>query len=250
MFLLGVVILQLSPNIAFTPDQWTKLGLFLLSSVLYLLFFFSLGMLISSLTHSSATSLVLSLFTWVLIVFVMPNLGNAAARQAVRLPSVQQLEMKRAHIWVREVFLTIQAMKKGDRSRDFTQVMKTIHEENDKLIQDYRSRFNRLVALSANITRLSPAAVYTYLAADLSETGILEERRVKDAVVAYRERVWNTPMDSGGNLVGEFPSFSYTRNPLSRILAEEGLMNLAILILFNVICFSGSYVLFLKYDVR
>lgn len=214
MFLLGVVILQFSPDIAFIAEQRAKLGLLLLSSVLYLSFFFSLGMLISSLTHSSASSLVFSLFAWALIVFVAPNLGNAAARQIIRLPSVQQLEMKRQHIWIREVFLTIQAMKKGDRSRNFNQALKTIHDENDKVIQDYRSLFTGLVSLSKNITRVSPAAAYTYLAADLAETGILEERRVKDAVVAYREQVWNTPTDSGGNLIGEFPSFSYTRNPL------------------------------------
>lgn len=250
IFLLGVVVLQLSPDISFTPDRWAKMGLFLLSSVFYLAFFFSLGMFISSITYTSASSLVLSLSAWALIVFVMPNLGNAAARQTVRLPSIQQLEMKREHIWIREVFLIIQAMKKGDRSRDIQQAMKTIHNENDLLINDYRSRFNGLLALSKRITRLSPAATFTYFASDVSETGIVEERRMKDAVLAYRGKVWSTPTDSGGNLIGEFPVFSYSRIPLSRILAGEGLINLAVLALFTMLCFAGTYVAFLKYDVR
>jgi ABC-type transport system involved in multi-copper enzyme maturation permease subunit len=250
MFLLGIIILQLSPNIAFTSEHMAKLGLIFLSSVLYLSFFFSLGMLISGLTQSSASSLVIALFAWALIVFVMPNLGNAVARQAVRLPSIQQLEMKREHIWIQAVFKAIQAVKKGDKSYSFDQALDSIHGENDKLIQDYRVHFNIMVALSKNLTRLSPSASYTYFVSSIAGTGVQEERSVKDAVVSYRERVWNVPTDSGGNLLGEFPAFSYTRIPLRRILAGEGVADLVILMLFAVLGFAGSYVAFLKYDVR
>ena len=78
--------------------NFLKLGLFLLSSMFYLAVFFSLGLFISCLTHRSSSSLVICLFIWAMLVFLIPNLGNILARQLVRIPTVQQLELKRKQI--------------------------------------------------------------------------------------------------------------------------------------------------------
>ena len=58
-----------------------RLGLIVLTSLLYLSVFFTLGILISSLTGSSATSLVLLLFIWVFRVSIVPTLGPYLAKQ-------------------------------------------------------------------------------------------------------------------------------------------------------------------------
>jgi len=102
--LLGVILVTLSPLVQMSPENWGKLALFLLSSVVYLAVFFSLGLLISCLTHRSSTSLVISLFVWTIVVFLIPNLGNILARQFVEIPTVQQLEVKRQQIWIKECF--------------------------------------------------------------------------------------------------------------------------------------------------
>jgi len=82
---------------------------------------------------------------------------------------------------------------------------------------------NQLVALSQNITRISPAAAFTYFATDLTGTGILEERRLKQAVVEYKNLIWDKPTDSDGNIVGEFPAFSYDRSTISQVLNFSGI---------------------------
>ena len=248
--LLGTIFILFSPHVKLNHEQWAKLGLFILSSVIYLAFFFSLGLFISCITHSSASSLVFSLFLWALIVFVTPNLGNTLARQLVRIPSVQQLEMKREHIWIKEVFEMTQSMRQGDSSRSFDKVLATINSENDKLMADYRTRFNRLVTLSKNITRFSPSAAFTYLATDIAGTGIEEEHKMKEAVLNYKDMVWNKPIDSGGNILGDFPAFTFKRSTIKEVLAAGGLMNFTILILFNLISFAAAYVAFIRYDVR
>ncbi|MGB2866304.1 MAG: ABC transporter permease subunit, partial [Sedimentisphaerales bacterium] len=99
--LLGTAFVTLKPTVDMSPQNWAKLGLFLLSSVIYLAVFFSLGLLISCLTHQSSSSLVISLFVWTILVFLIPNLGNILARQLVRIPTVQQLELKREQIQIR-----------------------------------------------------------------------------------------------------------------------------------------------------
>jgi ABC-type transport system involved in multi-copper enzyme maturation permease subunit len=224
--------------------NFLKLGLFVLNSVIYLAIFFSLGLLISCLTHQSSSSLVISLFVWAMLVFFIPNLGNILARQLVEIPTVQQLEDKRSQIWIRET------VELGKGTIDYKTRQERINSQNDKLIADYRNRFDRLVRLSQNITRFSPAATYTYLTTNLMGTGILDERRLKRSVLQYKDLIRDNPSDSDGNLVGNFTPFSYQRSSIKEILSVGGLSNLAILIFFNILFFVSAYAAFLKYDVR
>jgi ABC-type transport system involved in multi-copper enzyme maturation permease subunit len=235
--LLGTILVTMSPLVQMDGENWAKLGMFLFSSVLYLAVFFSLGLLISCLTHHSSSSLVISLFLWAMLVFLVPNLGSILARQFVKIPTVQQLEIKRSQIWIKEVFERI------NREKNAREVVGSINSDNDKLIADYRNRFDRLVSVSQNITRFSPAAAFTYLAADLMGTGISEERRLKKAVLLYKDLVWNKQQD-------DLPTFNFHRSSIKEVFGFGGLANLMILILFNMLFFVSAYVAFLRYDVR
>ncbi len=235
--LLGTIFVTLSPMVDMNDQNWVKLGLFLLSSVLYLAVFFSLGLLISCLTHRSSTSLVISLFIWTILVFLIPNLGNILARQFVEIPTVQQLELKREQSWTKNRF----EKRRADRS-EHKEMDSRMKAENDKLTEDYRNRFNRLVKVSQNITRFSPAAAFTFLATDIMGTGMLEERKLRKAVLEY--------LKDGDDDEGDSPVFSYRRSSIREVLGPEGLSSCLILILFNILFFTGAYVVFLRYDVR
>jgi len=238
--LLGTIFVTLSPLVDMKAQDWAKVGLFLLGSVIYLAVFFSLGLFISCLTHRSSTSLVISLFVWAMLVFLIPNLGNILARQLVQIPTVQQLELQRRHIQIR-TYIEV------NRLQDWPERKKAIeraNSEREMLAEDYRNRFNRLVKVSKNITRISPAAAFTFLATDITGTGMLEERRLKSAFLQYRDilRNWNEE--------GERPAFSYQRSSVQEALGPGGLSNCLILILFNILFFTGAYVAFLRYDAR
>lgn len=254
--LLGTILVTLSPLVQMSIEDWLRLGLFMLVALLYLAIFFSLGILVSSICHRSSTSLVICLFTWALLVFMIPNLGNILGRQFVKLPSVQQLEVSRNQIWIKQVFEMLNGLKiekdsdEAQRNKGFQDLLSTINSENDKLISDYRGRFNNLVTATKNITRISPTASFTFLSTDLAGTGLLEERSLKQAVVQYKDLIWDKPVDSDGNISGDFPAFSYRRSSVSQVMSEGGLGNLAILLLFNILFFTVAYVSFLRYDVR
>jgi len=238
--LLGTILVTLSPMVDMNTYNLLKLGMFMLSSVIYLAIFFSLGLLISCLTHRTSTSLVLSLFVWVILVFLIPNLGNILARQLVQIPTVQQLELKRTQSWVINRFKQVRT----DRS-EHAEMNRRLEIENDKLTEDYRNRFNRLVKVSQNITRISPAAAFTFLATDIMGTGMLEERKLKRAVLEYVDITGDWDDEKGDK-----PVFSYQRSSVKEILGRDGLGNCLILILFNILFFSGAYVTFLRYDAR
>jgi len=249
--LLGTIFITLSPMVDMNAQDWAKLGLFLLISVFYLAAFFSLGLLISCLTHRSSTSLVISLFAWAMLVFLIPNLGNILARQLVQIPTPQQLELKRGQIMNRVRF----EMKRIPKTRpDFEKLQKAIVlraiAEGDQLDEDYRNRINSLVKVSQSITGLSPAPAFTLLATDIMGTGVAEERRLKKAAQDYKDLLVQLYADENWDEESEPPDFHYQRSSVKEILGQGGLSNCLILILFNVLFFTGAYVAFLRYDVR
>jgi len=244
--LLGTTYVTLSPMIDMNAQDWAKLGLFLLSGVIYLAVFFSLGLLISCLTHRSSTSLFTSLFVWAILVFLIPNLGNILARQLVEIPTVQHLELKRRRNWIKGNF----ERRRADDSRRKGIIIRRMMTEIDKLNEDYRNRFNRLVKVSQNITRISPAPAFTFLATDIMGTGMAEEQKLKRAVWQYRNILIDRHMYENRGQMSKQPVFSYQRSSVKDILGRGGLGNFLILILFNILFFTGAYVAFLRYDVR
>lgn len=245
----GTLAVSLSPLVQLNPTDWLRLGLFALGTLVYLAAFFSLGLLISALSHRSSSALVLSLFVWALLVFVVPNLGHILARQLVEVPSLQRVEVQRQQIWIKQIFDLNNSDHQPGRE-DMQRVLGEINTGNDRLAEDYRSRFDQLVDVTRGITRLSPAAAYSFYATDILGTGLGEERRFKQAVYRYKDQVWDQPINSAGQLQGEFPAFEYARTPVAEVLRSEGLLDLSLLALYGLIALAGAQLAFLRYDVR
>jgi hypothetical protein len=49
---------------------------------------------------------------------------------------------------------------------------------------------------------------------------------------------------------GKNPDLGYQRSSVKEVLGQGGLSNCLILILFNILFFTGAHVAFLRYDVR
>jgi ABC-type transport system involved in multi-copper enzyme maturation permease subunit len=249
--LLGTIFVTLSHKVDMNAQDWVKLGLFLLSSVIYLTVFFSLGLFISCLTHRSSTSLVISLFVWTILVFLIPNLGNILARQFIRIPTAQQLELKRQQIRRR---MRVELKRIPKTQPDSEKLLKVLElrtiKEGDQLDEDYRNRFDRLVRLSQNITQFSPAPAFTFLATDIMGTGVAEERRLKRAAQNYKDNLLELYMDENWDEESKRPDFHYQRSSVKEVLGRGGLSNCLVLILLNILFFTGAYVAFLRYDVR
>jgi ABC-type transport system involved in multi-copper enzyme maturation permease subunit len=90
-YILCAVIILLSPRIAFSFDDWSRVVLLFAMSIVYLMIFMLMGMFVSTRTRSSATSVVLCLFAWVLFVFIIPNLSVYAAQSLIKVESQDNL---------------------------------------------------------------------------------------------------------------------------------------------------------------
>jgi ABC-type transport system involved in multi-copper enzyme maturation permease subunit len=243
--LLGTAVLFLDPEVRLSTGQFARLALILALSLLYLGFFLSLGMLVSALTRRAATSVIVLLFIWALFVFIIPNLGTLLASQFVRVPSVRALSEKRQQTWTREVVVSIKDGAWADHLR-------AISSENDKLELDYRLRFERLVRLSRDINRISPAASFLDAASEIAGTGIGEESRFKGEIVRYKDSIIDQIIanEGSGKRDAQYPAFTYRPRPLAEVFSAGALFDTVWLVFFNILSFALAYVAFVRYDVR
>jgi ABC-type transport system involved in multi-copper enzyme maturation permease subunit len=244
--LLGAAVLQFDPAARFSADQLGRLGLIMALSVLYLAFFLSLGMLISALTRRAATSLIVLLFVWALLVFVLPNLGTLVARQFVRVPSVQALSEKREQTWTREVLLGIA------RGADIEEHWRTIGRENDRMEEDYRLKFARLVRLARGLNRISPAASLLDAATEIAGTGIDAESRLKTEVVRYKNSIIDAVIADrlADRREARYAAFTHRPRSVGEVFAGGAFFDAAWLAAFNLLAFALAYAGFIRYDVR
>ncbi len=73
VFIVALLILELSSVINLAASDWARVGSMYLVSLVFILAMYNIGMLFSCLTKQSTVSLVLGLFVWVVFVIIVPN---------------------------------------------------------------------------------------------------------------------------------------------------------------------------------
>ncbi len=77
--LAGLLVVLAAGSVNVDGQTWARIGLVFLCSLLYLSAIFMLGILVSVRTRKAATSLVILLFVWVVLVMLLPNVGPYVA---------------------------------------------------------------------------------------------------------------------------------------------------------------------------
>jgi ABC-type transport system involved in multi-copper enzyme maturation permease subunit len=192
-----------------------KFFTFLGVSLLYFTCFIAAGLLISSLTRSSAVSFLLLLVMWVAFVLIIPRAGVMMAGQFIKVPTVAEIEglqdgyeknrwdkhgdelearwrernaqMAGMSADEREAYQDerlLEWMEQDDQSRRAMQ--KDITENSRKLNEDLRNRKAELERLAFTLSRFSPASSYQLAAMSLAGTGVEIKTSYEDAMRNYR----------------------------------------------------------------
>jgi ABC-type transport system involved in multi-copper enzyme maturation permease subunit len=93
--LTGLLVVLFYGSASLDSSAWIRIGLVFLCSLLYLSTIFMLGILVSAMTRRSATSLVILLFIWVVLVMLWPNMGSYVARQTMKVEDKSVVDTKR-----------------------------------------------------------------------------------------------------------------------------------------------------------
>lgn len=301
---LSLTVILLNPRISWKGSDWGALGLIFLAAAFYVTLFYCLGILISSRYKTGSSSIMTSLFVWVLFVLVIPSLTPYVASFFAKTPSKIKIEreisrltdvgrdalgnklMKERQQEVLKKYPNYESMlsreerqrmiandpefKKADEEmtkaeNEAWNEANRIQNAKAKVIRDDQDRkVERQMKLSIYLSMMSPLSSFTYLATDLSATGMRNLEHFKRLDDRYMEifrdyakkkmaglheldptiNVYNSPVD-----VSDMPRFQYSDE---RLLDRfNGVLPFfTALIIFNILFFSAAYFSFIRYDVR
>lgn len=101
----GVLYINLNPNIQWDASAWSELGLLTAASMTFIMLFYLLGLMVSTFSRYSSTSILNCLFLWVLLILVIPNVCPYISAQLRRVPSIRELERREEEVklaWIEE----------------------------------------------------------------------------------------------------------------------------------------------------
>ncbi|HUX07168.1 MAG TPA: ABC transporter permease subunit [Acidobacteriota bacterium] len=91
--IMGLLILEFFfPAVQLNGEDWVRLGLIFLAFMLYLLVFYSLGMMVSSLTKRSSVSFLVLLMLWVFFISIVPRGAVLVAQWFHEVPALEEVK--------------------------------------------------------------------------------------------------------------------------------------------------------------
>ncbi len=301
----GMLIVLLHPRVSWTGADWGALGMIVVGALLYISVFYLIGVLISSAHRSSASSIMTSLFVWVLLVLVVPNLSPyvasflspapsriKVAREMSRLTDVDRDDLGRKLMReyrapvLKQYPVLAERMTEAEQKRRVAEdpeyrkayeaaraaterawrdANETQNAKAKVLEADLHQKEEAQTDLARSISMASPLADFSYLATDLSSTGIrnlthFDQLREAWGSTFYGEyqpkkvaemRAKDPTIDTSNTAVDmtDAPRFNYTEERLGGRI-HAALPPLAVLLGYCVVLFAAAYVAFIRYDAR
>jgi len=231
LVLIWMVVFPVAP---LRGEDWARIGLLVLLSLMYISIFFSLGLFVSTITHRTSTALLIILFLWVIWAITVPNLGVLIAQRLSPVTEPQDI-----------------ISQKRDVSRQQYDSTLEYFEACWKVDDKYIAMVNKQANLAQQLSRFSPLASYTYAATTIARTGMNESQRYKRAVVEWDRNIRRVAMTQN---VGAYDWEEKVPFVYHEMSLAEGLnaitVDIVLLILFNVLLFMAACVAFIRYDVR
>ena len=265
--LAGITYVYITGTIQLSGETLDRLLWIILVSLLYVSLFFTLGMMISALTHKASTALLVSLFAWICWILVIPNLAPVVAKITAPVPTIHKIESEKSAV-DRETDIRLQRISRqmlayGKKAEDMRE--KIAQEGNNrkrKLDKFYQDKLTAQIELSKNLSRISPSASFTYATTDLAHTGVALFAGFKRGYERFEDEFntwgheWDAAYRENGNKYPDenwlqadaIPGFKLNRQRLDDSL-DAALMDILLLLVFNVLFFMLSYLFFLRYDV-
>ena len=265
--LAGITYVYITGTIELEGETLDRVLWIVLVSMLYVSLFSALGSMISTLTYNASTALLVSLFVWISWILVIPNLAPVIAKITSPVPTTQKIQAEKGAV-DRETEIRLQRVNRqmlsyGKKAEDMREkIEQEGGNRKKKLDQFYQDKLNAQIELSKNLSRISPSASFTYATTDLAHTGIGLYTSFKRGYNRFEDEfaTWANEWDDSYHNNDEkypdenwlqadtLPTFKMHHQRLDDAI-EAALMDILLLLVFNVLFFMLSYLFFLRYDV-
>jgi len=284
--LMGCLLLPLL-GVSLETGAWIRLATVIAAGLMYLGVFLTLSVFVSSTTERSSSSFLLLLVIWIFAVLIVPRTAVFVAGRAVDVPSVDEVDFQKStylsQLWDEDMKQLDEFRRSNpgtpgesreDRRRRFRAFMTELADARTEKLDAFaqrlnEDRYNRDLSrqhLALGIARVSPASVFTLAATNLAGTSLDLKNRFDAAARSYRESYARFIKEKTGSSSSfwwmgaqnqnapdinpnELPVFEYKEVPVSDHVTSA-LPDLGLLLLFNLVFFTGAFVAFLRYDVR
>jgi len=270
-------------GVALTGTEWARLGLVVLTGMLYFGVFLTMSVFVSSMTHRTSSSFLVLLVVWVMSVMVIPRATVLLAGRAVAVPTAEEVAAQKAsyriQLWKETRAQMLDFKPNGtapDPAQEFTQFMDSLTDVRESRIAEHsgrlnEERYNRQLEqqkLAFALARLSPSASLALAASTLAGTSLSLADHFKNEAAAYQQEYAAFMKEKTGVVPGagmvmirvgdeepqpidpaELPEFTYDPLPLDKTV-EAAAVDIGLLAFFNLLFFAGAFTAFLRYDVR
>jgi len=213
----GAAIMLVQPDISLTADQWILFSTVALLSLLYIAAVFSAAVWVSCMTGRSATSIMILVTLWMVLVLAVPNLSPYLAQTWRPTRNLQEVEVSRAtqadNIWQEEVDDPMEAYDKAHGfGKNWWQTWKWDEPEERKkaelrrvyelerereahlkrlrmfsqIDEQFTRDLDRQITLGQWISRISPFTCFAMAAAELTDTGPTHKRRLLEQLSRHQ----------------------------------------------------------------
>ena len=179
--LAGVILLEILGKVPIGGEDWMKIGMFVILSLIFLSVFVFAGLLCSVFTRGPVLSAVAFLFAWMTLVFVIPNLGGILAGLAGSAQTPLQV-----HHAAREIpdRYTLTPSMTADQ---VASVKLEREGAREQLLLSYLRSLIAQVDFGRELTSVSPASVFSSAAERIVGGGTFRLTRFVGNAVRYRQ---------------------------------------------------------------
>jgi ABC-type transport system involved in multi-copper enzyme maturation permease subunit len=221
LFIGFIVLIAYFPNLS--RDNWLRTFFFALFTLLYISIFFTLGLILSSLTNKASHTFVFCIFLWMVFVIIVPNLTTYLAVEIkpilpeksinAKIDEIDRQTEAKMRTWWKEnpfpfsgsgIYIDegsgyFQFMAASEETingfRKLFSFSEPIYKERAEKIwgvkQDYYFLLKGQEKLAAILNRMSPAGLYQEATEVIAETSISNYERFIQQTVMYRESIFN-----------------------------------------------------------
>jgi len=280
--LINLIIISLNPSIHLAFQDIVIILYFILIVIIFSILNILLGLLISSLTFKPVHSLNLSLILWILLAIIIPSASWFFAREFIPVPSeaVVSEQVNREFNEIRrseQYTMRWSSRWAGERPNDFVRRRaagnQAANEHRQKKWYEYNTQRMTQTNLAVKLSKISPFGIFRFLGERLSDNGYYGFIRFYDQFRTYKntytrfmhERdqqdpdshhlIWPESWSSAtfcSNKSVPFesiPQFEY-RTPDAVLSWKLIQWDMLILIFWCLALFAGTFVSFMRYDVR
>lgn len=262
-FIIGILIIQLIGGIVFSSEDWLRVSLIFVVTVLCIMAFYMIGLVVSSRTRQAATSLLILLLIWIIGVFLIPGITTAITdryRQMMPNPAKDISAMEGDFYNRQSKDPTPDYYQDRDVYARWRVKWEELEDEKNRSIWNLQSQYLNRLFFQADlvrwICRLSPSESCAYAAEAMARTDIEAYKSFMDYVRGYHQR----HREFAKSLWKDINEYGKEREKYTKAVQVSSISfsgsfraatpDICLLFIFNVLLLILSIMFFIRYDVH